>query len=326
MASARLLTPEEIALRAGAEPAHLRLPEPATLFAEREMRLRQLAAGHAMRDYLLFAAELARAQHEQAQARVPLNVPPASAFEAAAMALQPPLPAEHWARDPVWRADLRALLQRLQSRLDGPAREVARQLLGAGDEAIEDQATRLLSGTMQGLDLGHAPLIAAGLQLHWSRLIAESARAHAGLRSDAFGRIEDPAVCPCCGSRPTASVLRIGGEASGQRYLHCALCSAQWHLVRIRCARCGNTKGIDYRQLEAADAPPDEAPGARAVRAECCAACGHYLKLVAMDQDPQVEPVADDLASIALDLLVSDTGLVRHGVNLLLLFGDPEPS
>ncbi|MES1163404.1 MAG: formate dehydrogenase accessory protein FdhE [Rhizobacter sp.] len=33
--------------------------------------------------------------------------------------------------------------------------------------------------------------------------------------------------------------------------------------------------------------------------------------------------MADDLASVTLDLLVSEAGFQRHGVNLLLLFGDP---
>ena len=32
----------------------------------------------------------------------------------------------------------------------------------------------------------------------------------------------------------------------------------------------------------------------------------------------------DDLASLTLDLLVSDAGFERHGVNLLLLFGDAD--
>jgi FdhE protein len=35
------------------------------------------------------------------------------------------------------------------------------------------------------------------------------------------------------------------------------------------------------------------------------------------------DAVADDLASITLDLLVSESGRQRHGVNLMLLFGDP---
>ena len=37
-----------------------------------------------------------------------------------------------------------------------------------------------------------------------------------------------------------------------------------------------------------------------------------------------VEPVADDLATLTLDLLVAETGLQRHGVNMLLLFGESE--
>jgi FdhE protein len=42
------------------------------------------------------------------------------------------------------------------------------------------------------------------------------------------------------------------------------------------------------------------------------------------DRDPQVDAVADDLATLPLDLLVSEAGLQRHGVNLMLLFGDPD--
>ena len=42
------------------------------------------------------------------------------------------------------------------------------------------------------------------------------------------------------------------------------------------------------------------------------------------DRNPMVDPVADDLATVTLDLLVSDAGKLRHGVNLMLLFGEPE--
>ena len=61
-----------------------------------------------------------------------------------------------------------------------------------------------------------------------------------------------------------------------------------------------------------------------ALQAETCDDCGHYLKIMHTDRDPFVEPVADDLASLTLDLLVSETGYQRHGVNLMLLFGEPD--
>ncbi len=60
------------------------------------------------------------------------------------------------------------------------------------------------------------------------------------------------------------------------------------------------------------------------VEAETCDECGSYLKIVRMERNAEVEPVADDLATVTLDLLVAEAGFQRHGVNLMLLFGDPE--
>ncbi|MFO1287879.1 MAG: formate dehydrogenase accessory protein FdhE [Rubrivivax sp.] len=60
------------------------------------------------------------------------------------------------------------------------------------------------------------------------------------------------------------------------------------------------------------------------MQAETCDTCGHYLKIIHGDREPFAEPVADDLASITLDLLVAETGKLRHGVNLMLLFGEAE--
>jgi FdhE protein len=79
----RLLSPEEIAVRAGGEAAFLRLPQPRSMFAERGARLRQRAAGHPMRDYLMFVAELAQAQHETAGSMPALALPDAAAIDAA---------------------------------------------------------------------------------------------------------------------------------------------------------------------------------------------------------------------------------------------------
>lgn len=326
-AGVRLLSPEEIAVRAGEPLPFLRLPE-AGLFAEREMRLRQLAAGHAMRDYLLFIAELARGQHELLKQELTLALPSVAQIEDAANAGLPLLPAADWPRDAVWRDSLRSLLQTLATRLPaGPARETALQLAAQGDAHLELQADRLLSGVMLGLDLGTAPLIAAGLQLHWTRLLTQVQKAHGNdkltPKIPPFGRTDDPTLCPCCGSRPTSSITRLGAEASGYRYLHCSLCAAEWHYVRIKCTHCQGTKGIQYEGLQALTATEPSAAGA--VQAECCEACGHYLKIVHMEKDNQVDPAADDLASLTLDLLVSESGLARHGVNLMLLFGDPDP-
>jgi FdhE protein len=134
-------------------------------------------------------------------------------------------------------------------------------------------------------------------------------------------------------------LTRFTAGASGQRYLVCALCAAQWHLPRGRCAHCGSDKHVSYQALALAgdgssDDPSDSSAAGdeassrsakAAVQAETCDDCGHYSKLMHSDRDPMIEPVADDLASLTLDLLVAQSGKQRHGVNLLLLFGAPDP-
>jgi FdhE protein len=287
--------------------------------------LRELAAGHAMRDFLLFIAELTRSQHEILQTFAAVEVPDAAALDAASMAGLPPLPASNWPRDPVWRGEFRRLLDQVLPRLIGsPAQAAVQALRGLDDARLEQQADRLLGGEMLGLDLAAAPLIAAGLQTYWTHLVLATDQSAPG-RQVAFGRTDDATLCPCCGSRPTASISRIGAEASGFRYLHCSLCSAQWHMVRIKCSNCESTKGIQYPSLQAVALADSAASHAKpAIQAETCDECGHYLKLVHMERDAAVDPVADDLASVTLDLLVADTGFQRHGVNLMLLFGDPE--
>ena len=323
--TSRLLSPEEIAVQAGQQVPFLRLPERASVFAERELRLRQLAAGHPMREYLLFVAEIVRAQHELLAAYPGVALPSAEQLDAASRAGQPPLEATHWPRDPAWRDGLQRLLDTMLPRLAGsPALAALRALREADAAEIERQADRLLAGVTTGLDLGAAPLIAAALQAYFTHLVIATDGARGVDRLAPFGRTDDPTRCPCCGSLPTASIARIGAEASGYRYLHCSLCSAQWHMVRIKCACCQGTKGIGYQSLEAlpGHALPATAAANDAVQAETCDSCGSYLKIVHMGRDPQVEPVADDMASVTLDLLVSEAGRQRHGVNLLLLFGD----
>ncbi|HSI57042.1 MAG TPA: formate dehydrogenase accessory protein FdhE [Ideonella sp.] len=322
--AARLLSPEEIAVQAGQQVPFLRLPERSQLFAEREMRLREKAASHAMRDFLLFMAEVAHCQHELLQSYPVVALPDAAAIDAASRAGKPPLPAALWPRDPAWRGEFGRLVERLVPRLaSSPALAAVSALRQADDDWLEQQAERLLGGVMRGLDMAAAPLVAAALQTHWTHLVTATEAARGNDRLAPFGRTDTATLCPCCGSRPTASISRIGAEAGGYRYLHCSLCSAQWHMVRIKCSHCESTKGIHYQSLQALDG--EAGSGKSPIEAETCDECGHYLKLVHMERDANVEPVADDLASVTLDLLVSEAGFDRHGVNLMLLFGDPDP-
>lgn len=340
--SSPLLSAEEIALQAGGQMPFLRLPDPQALFQERARRLRSLATeDHPMRDYLRFIAQVAEAQHTVALGCPPLRVPEPSALRIATEQIAPPLRPSRWPREDAWIVGLRDLLNDLSTRLDpSPARQLIERLGTASHEHLDSQADRLLNGITLGLDVATAPLISAGLQVYWSSLVAQTARRH-GER--AFGRTADGTACPCCGGAPTGSVVRIGGEHAGYRYLQCSLCATQWHLVRIKCAHCESTQGIHYQELQAStatlgkagpvagdgtgpDVPAAAGRGSErrtaAVKAECCDQCGHYLKIAYMDKDPDVDVVADDLATISLDLLLGERGLQPAGLNLMLWYGE----
>lgn len=78
-------------------------------------------------------------------------------------------------------------------------------------------------------------------------------------------------------------------------------------MVRIKCSSCESTRGISYFSLEGSNG---------AIKAESCDECNSYLKLLYMEKDPHVEAIADDLASLALDMLMDETGKARGGPNL----------
>jgi FdhE protein len=113
-----------------------------------------------------------------------------------------------------------------------------------------------------------------------------------------------------------ASVLRIGGTAGGHRYLHCGLCATEWHAVRVKCSHCESTRGVRYRGIE----------GQPAVLAETCDACHTYRKQADQEKDPLAEPLADDLATLALDLLLAETPYARASGNPLLALPRAEGS
>ncbi len=309
----KLLTPEEIAAQAGSTIPFLRLPERATAFADRAARLRMLAHGHPMAGYLALLAEIADAQQALLLHMPPVRLPLPADIAGCNDHGMPPLSFQTHARDQQWCNGLRHLLRALADRTSGRQNEIVVRLEGSRDELYEAQASKLLAGITFGLDVATAPLIGAGLQVYFTHLAL-------ALGESAIRPIDVATLCPCCGSRPTASIARIGGSEAGYRFLHCALCNCEWHMVRIKCTQCESTKGISYLAID--DGTPTDK---KAVKAEVCEECGTYLKICYMDRDPQVEPVADDVASLALDLLVVAAGKEPSGVNFMLIHGEPGP-
>jgi len=278
----------------------------ADVFTERAERFRALAPGHALHAYLDFAAALSFAQADTLRSSATLPVPDESTLVHCREHGLPPLSVDGHRRDPAWRYGLTQLLDMLaRAGLPTRAVEVLRRLQAGQPDHFETAASDLLTGAYDGLDAGEAPFVAAALQLYWVKMGLQ-------LGDRATALPAQLGLCPVCGSHPVASVVRIGGAQQGLRYLVCSLCASEWHMVRVKCSACGSTKGISYLGIDGSS---------QAIKAECCDECKTYLKIFYLEQDTSLVPAADDLATLALDMLVDAEGYNRIGPNLLFLPG-----
>lgn len=318
----RILEPGQIETLAERDIPRIILPERDRLFAARADRLRTLAEGSPIGGYLQLLAVLTDAQHallsgitrEQLDAlHAAASAQRQAAFVEAGM---PPLHTGSLVRDGQWRSLLRALCERCAEH-DGFPPEVGailKQLAAAPDEWLEAQADAVLDVPgAPDVDAAVAPFVMAALQVYWTALSLGFTTRDLAPMADA------PGLCPLCGTPPVASVVHVKQPHASYRYLSCALCACQWHFVRVQCSRCGASgKDIAYQSLAGADATDDASAKDAAVRAETCEHCHGYRKILYLEKDPHLDPVADDLGTLALDLLLSEQGYERASQNPLL--------
>jgi FdhE protein len=287
-------------------PEALILPDPATRFARSAARLGALAAGHPMMEWLRFMEQIAQAQHVVANALRPLAGATQAAVDQAVEARMPPLAADGHRRDPAWRDGLAMLLDEFNGgTIPAPARAVIANLRNREKGALEALADGFLQGVVASADAGAALYVAAALQVYFTRLAA-------GLPATSLRLLPQRGLCPCCGSTPVSGVVTASGQTPGTRYLYCSLCATAWNHVRAVCITCGETRSLSLKAIEG---------DAGAVKAETCNACHTYAKMLYQARDMKVDPFADDLATLGLDLLVADGGWARHAPNPLLLVG-----
>ena len=96
-----ILQPGQIETAAGDIP-ELRLP-PATLFSHRAQRLRQLAEGHSLGDYLRFIADLAECQQSALDQHPEIPLPDADLIASCREYASCPLRTAGWHRHPHWQ-------------------------------------------------------------------------------------------------------------------------------------------------------------------------------------------------------------------------------
>ncbi|MDF3606474.1 formate dehydrogenase accessory protein FdhE [Paracoccus sp. DMF-8] len=255
-------------------------PDLAALYATRAARLRRLAPGHELSAYLSLVADITDGQAACLRDGGRVDPDP-----------------QAMATDGDWPQMLDHLIAHLDRDAPGQVAELLAELRAMPDTARRQAALALVQGRFDAVAPGIAPFVWAALSV----AVAQAARL-APLPAPAT---REPTACPVCGTAPVASLIHTG-QRQGLRYLHCALCECEWHMVRAKCSDCGDNARLDYLSFDTPEA---------AIRAESCGACGGYLKTVSHESDPEVEVVADDLASLVLDDAASAEGYGRSGFN-----------
>lgn len=293
--------PENIGEVSG--PVFVRLPDPLSVFALRADRLRAVAEGNLLADYLRFLSTVAAAQDAAAHALPDPRKLDSVELEARFAAGMPPLSLELLQQDSEFVATLDWLLHRLTvENMPDAAKKARHGVLSMSETERIALANSIFGGAYPADRLAEGLFVAAALQVHLAR--CANRLPASGLKPVGDG------VCPACGSAPVASLV-VGWRGANQaRYCCCSLCGTMWNYVRIKCTSCGSTERIAYSTIE---------HGSQDITAETCAKCSCYIKHLRQYRDPALEPFADDVASFALDLLLREEGLHRGGINPLFI-------
>lgn len=273
------------------------LPDPVAVFQSRARRFAFLAKSSRLGPYLTLLGDLSALQ-----ARLVLSLPPLAPLPPGRGGGMPPIDRAPLLEDSALHGTLAALCKGAAA-LEMP--DPARVALDAVSQAGPDDRRWLLGNILADTipDDSAAPhLFAAGaVQVHLVRLAAT-------LDPEALLPV-GTGTCPTCGGLPVSSTVMATPGIENVRYATCAGCATQWNEVRVKCLCCGSTKGISYRSAETHDA---------SVKSETCAECGSWLKIFHRTKNPSLDPVADDVGSLGLDLMLRDTGLRRGGFHPFL--------
>ncbi|MGO9270460.1 MAG: formate dehydrogenase accessory protein FdhE [Terriglobia bacterium] len=114
-------------------------------------------------------------------------------------------------------------------------------------------------------------------------------------------------VCPFCGSKPVAGVLRPEGEGA-KRSLVCSFCYTEWDYLRIACPACEESRDDKMCVYTASQF--------ELVRVEACETCRTYIKTVDLTKNGLAIPEVDELAAIPLTLWANDKGYAKISRNI----------
>lgn len=303
MAQQETLSREQIAAGEVAKPPFAVLPDPSTRFKAHAQRFRKLAPGHELEGYLRFLGFLSEAQHQCQDGLGEAVFPESALLETAYGRGMPPISIGAFEPDVAACETLGRIAAQVCD-CDAPAATIASAKTVRAMPS--DERARLMRNVLMAEiaadEVAQHVLAASALQVHFSRLVSKLDAAR--LTPVA------PGACPCCGGTPVASLVVSWTRVQGNRYCCCALCGTLWNVPRITCVVCGSDKSVAYHSIEG---------GSESIKAETCEDCHFYVKIFHQHQDQALDPVADDVASLGLDILLREKGYQRGSANPFLL-------
>lgn len=286
-----------------ADPPFAVLPDPGRVFLTRSERFAALAPGHDLEPYLRVLSQIARSQHDILKDLPDPALPSPERLQLARENTMPPISTGQIVLDESADRTFEALLKALAAaELADTSRAAVETVEKAGPEARRLMMQAVILDEIPGDAIAEHVIAAAAVQVIFTRLAAR-------LDVETLERVADGA-CPSCGGAPVASAIVGWQGAHGTRFCTCSICATQWNVVRIRCLVCSSEKGIAYHSIEG---------GSETVMGETCEACDSYVKMLHQHKDAALEPVADDVASLALDLTLTKEGWTRASVNPFLM-------
>ena len=279
----------------------------ADVFAQRSVRFQELAAAEdsQWRDYLALLGKLAAAQQAVAAKHAFALPPTHQGRTVLPQAALGDVPADFY---PV----LADLLAEIGTHVPINVQAELSALAALPRAAAEALASRVLTGSTE--EQSAVVWVQAALQIIWTAWAAQ-------LVEDAVPPVQERTHCPCCGTEAVGSVVFASGDLAGLRYMHCPHCNSRWNALRAKCPTCDSSGGMAIQEIDTDAAVAQVAP-LLAAKAESCDVCRSYRKLYRFDKQQYADPVADDLASLALDILVGEAGYARAGHNPFLLLSE----
>lgn len=288
------------------KPAFVLLPDPGPFFRIRAERFSVLAQDNPLSAYLHFLGGIATAQAETAES-LPAATPIAPEQQQRAKEHQMPvLDRAAMIADPDLPGVVSGFLDRLAGLdMPAPAAEGLKRLRGAPPADLAEMFGNVAADAVPMEALPEHLFLSAALQVQAARLAST-------LEASAVQPLE-VGVCPVCGGAPIASMVTGRPGAENARYAACSFCGSQWNEVRIKCLACGSTKGVGYKEATEGES------GEATVKAETCDSCHSWIKIFYANKNPAIEPLADDVASLGLDLLMRQTEYRRAGFDPFLI-------